>query len=127
VWQPTIVPPELSSWVLTPLLAALTEINRAARRNGYSVPPLYRSGVRYREEPHGSERWLSSVAALREGSADCEDLACWLAADLLDQGLPARAIPLPSPQRTAGGGRLYHIVVDRGSGLLEDPSRNLGM
>jgi hypothetical protein len=126
VWSPTIVPPELASWVLQPLLDALVVINVQARLHGYRIPLLYQSGTRYEAEPEGSEQWLCSPEAYKRRRADCEDLSCWLASDYRSQGQPARAVPIPQ-RRSVSGGRLFHVVCDRGNGSLEDPSRILGM
>jgi hypothetical protein len=114
MWCPTIEPPELSEWVLSHLLEAMVRINVEARRRGYSIPPLYQSAVRYQREPRGAERWQTAPWLFERGRGDCEDLAC------------ARAAVAKPPQERVGGGRLFHIVVDRG-GSIEDPSRKLGM
>ncbi len=125
MWSPTIVPPELASWVLQPLLDALVAINVESRRRGYRIPFLYQSGTRYDPEPEGSEQWLCSAEAYKRRRADCEDLGAWLASDYISQGEPARAIPIP--QRSVAGRRLFHVVCERPGGRLEDPSRVLGM
>lgn len=127
MWAPTLEPPELSEWVLLHLLEAGVRINVEARKRGYELPPLYASGVRYRREPKGQERWQSAPWLYEHGSGDCEDLSMARAAELRASGLVlARAIPKP-PQARVGGGKLYHIIVDRGDGSTEDPSRKLGM
>lgn len=126
MWCPTFVPPELASWVLRHLLEAQVRINVEAHQRGYRLPPLYTSGVRYEREPRGQERWLSAPWIYELGAGDCEDLACARAAELRLAGLPAFAIP-KAPTARVGGGKLYHIIVDRTGGELEDPSRRLGM
>jgi hypothetical protein len=126
MWSPTIVPPELSGWVLQPLLDALVAINVEARRHGYRIPLLYQSGTVYDAEPIESEEWLCSYWSHKRRKGDCEDLSCWLASDYQSQGLPARAVPVEQP-RSGTGGKLYHVVVSRPGGVTEDPSRLLGM
>jgi len=86
-------------------------------------PPLYESGVRYRREPRGSERWQTPSQTLARGEGDCEDLAAWRAAELRVSGedLAARAVVVRSGPRT------WHAVVQRGDGSFEDPSAALGM
>lgn len=83
--------------------------------------PLYRSGVRYRREAVGSESWQlpSETASLRGG--DCEDLACWRAAELQIAGERARVLVKQVRPR------LFHVVVVRANGTIEDPSKKLGM
>lgn len=92
--------------------------------SGGGLPPLYASGVRYkRERPGPYEAWNAPIAALADGTGDCEDLAAWRAAELQVSGL--------DPDASAGlrraGPRSFHAVVVRGSGEIEDPSAVLGM
>lgn len=95
----------------------------------FQLPDLYASGVRYRQEqakqcwhpiPGGCEDWNSAWEVVRQGVGDCEDLACYRAADLIRAGERARAIA----RKTRTG---WHIVVRRENGSIEDPSANLGM
>lgn len=95
----------------------------------YKLPPLYRSGVVYaREEAKacwrptngGCEDWLSAQMVYEQRRGDCEDLACYRAAELIRRGERARAVPIKTRQG-------WHIVVRRGDGSTEDPSRMLGM
>lgn len=133
--------PSLPDRAIGHLLEALASWNcdllRSERRAGRPLPPVYQSGVRYARErewirlPNGSleleglEDWIDALEAVRRGQADCEDLACWRAAELRLAGHPrARVVFNVAPGRT---GRLFHILVDRGDGELEDPSRALGM
>ena len=113
---------------LVAALALLTVINVLQLR-WYKLPPLYESGVRYRQEqekqcwhpiPGGCEDWLSVAELYRQRVGDCEDLAAARAAELILLGERARAIP----KRTRAG---WHIVVRRGDGSIEDPSARLGM
>lgn len=88
----------------------------------YGLPPLYESGVRYRREPRGRERWQLAPTTASLGYGDCEDLATWRAAELrLDHGIPAYAAVYRA------GPRLLHVVVRFPDGSIEDPSRILGM
>lgn len=105
------------------------------------IPPLYVSGVVYREEAPGHEDWLDAPAVLRQGYADCEDLAAYRTAELrvagfdvepvikwqwvprelmIKQGYPAADIP-------GKGVWLVHCCVRWPDGRIEDPSRILGM
>ena len=104
---------------LAAALAGLVAVNDVllATRN---LPPLYRSGVRYRREA-GTEDWSTAPVVLKRGFGDCEDLAAWRAAELRKLGIPANAIV----KRT--GPRMFHAVVQWPDGRIEDPSKVLGM
>lgn len=115
-------------------LAALTDWNehlmRDALARGRRFPPLLGGRFRYQREdytgPH-PEDWRDAVEVVRRRGGDCEDLAAYRAAELRLTGR-ADAVPMYRvASRIGGGGRLFHIVVDRGDGALEDPSRMLGM
>lgn len=83
--------------------------------------PLYRAGVRYRRESVGAEVWQLPSETARLGYGDCEDLAAWRVAELRLQGEPARIlIKQVRP-------KLWHVLVMRSDGKIEDPSRKLGM
>lgn len=98
----------------------------------HALPPLYASGVRYRREKcavrdgnnfciRRREDWPVPSIVYQAGWGDCEDLAAWRAAELRLKGEKAFAVP-----KQAGIG-LIHIVVRRGNGQIEDPSKKLGM
>ena len=64
---------------ILPLLKGVIEVNvwhirRALRRAqkglGYPIPPLYASGVRYKEDPPGQENWKDCLAVLADGHGD---------------------------------------------------------
>lgn len=84
-------------------------------------PPLYASGVRYQREPRGREWWQLPSETRREKSGDCEDLAGYRVAELQLSGEPAKLLL----RRISGG--LWHAMVKRGDGSIEDPSKRLGM
>lgn len=82
--------------------------------------------MRYAQEPLGQEDWKDIPSCLRDGYADCEDLACWRAAELtVRHGTPAR--PFATSKVKPDGALLYHIKVRYPDGSEEDPSRKLGM
>lgn len=69
---------------IIPLLDGLIKVNewhirRALRRAqkglGYPIPPLYASGVRYKEDPPGQENWKDCLAVLADGHGDCLPLS----------------------------------------------------
>lgn len=97
-------------------LSKLCELELRTR----SFPKLYASGVRYRREGLGKERWQVPSETLRLKHGDCEDLAAWRAAELRVSGIKARAICV----RVRPG--LIHCVVQTERGR-EDPSKRLGM
>lgn len=93
-------------------------------------PGIYESGVRYlRDAENGtqsspdSELWLTIPDAVSFGGADCKVLAAWRAAELQEAGEDASPM-LVSPRP---GGHVWHVVVMRGDGSVEDPSKILGM
>jgi hypothetical protein len=124
------------------MLEALTQADELYLRDHPETPELYDSGVVYHEEPEGAEDWQDIPTSLRLGWADCEDLACWRAAELrVRYGIPAVADF--TKDVLSDGRTLYHIVVRLPDGITlpdgsktfsvgakgftEDPSRQTGM
>lgn len=117
---------ELSNKALDTLLLALMHIDMAYLEAHPEVPALYESGVRYEEEPPGQEDWQDIPTTLKMRVGDCEDLACWRAAEYrVRHNIMAR--PVFTVKRRPNGGYLYHILVKLPDGRIEDPSRRLGM
>lgn len=112
------------------LLDALTRIDlqEIIAANG-KLPPIYESGVRYEPEPEGQEDWMTALALFQlpanKRVGDCEDLACWRAAELQMRGIAAH--PVFVWRKMPNGSHLYHIVVRHPNGDIEDPSKRLGM
>jgi len=113
---------------MRPMLEGLTALNErilAAIRP--DLPALYASGVRYRAEPPDQENWDPADVVHGRGWGDCEDLAAWRAAELRLAGEDdARADCYVSRVRPDGR-RVWHAVVVRDDGSVEDPSLVLGM
>lgn len=108
------------------ILEATTLINQIYLKT-HQVPPLYSSGVRWQNEPTdwGYEDFAIIPAVMQRGWGDCDDLAPWRCAELREQGERAK---IRIQWKTMNdGGKLYHIVVRRENGQIEDPSRILGM
>lgn len=106
---------------LTAALTGLTAVNVVLLQRKPNAPKLYASGVRYRAEPKGREKWLTIPKVLSRGHGDCEDLAAWRAAELQRAGIAARVVVIRSGPKT------FHAVVRWPGGRIEDPSRKLGM
>lgn len=117
-------PPAESQAYLQLLLHALANLDAAFLRFNPDTPPLYRSGVRYHREPRGYEQWLQIPCVLAQRWGDCEDLAAWRVAELRKDGIDAWPCFQWRKLQTA---LVYHIVVCLPNGLVEDPSRILGM
>lgn len=117
---------EMSHRHLRTLLMALMHVDIAYLEAHPETPDLYASGIRYEEEPPGQEDWQDVPTCLRMRVGDCEDLACWRAAELRVR-YGEQAYPIFNFTRRPNGGYLYHIQVRRADGRIEDPSRLLGM
>lgn len=116
----------LSHKALCTLLTALTLIDIDYLRAHPEIPPLYEAGVRYEEEPIGQEDWQDAATTFRMRYGDCEDLACWRAAEYnVRYGIAAK--PTFTYKIRGNGSYLYHITVRLPDGRIEDPSRRLGM
>lgn len=121
------------------VLEHLVALNAATLTHSPRIPAIYQSGVRYAREsdlartgrdvagidPRSGEveeRFNHLSRVLEIGAGDCDDLACWRAAELrVRHGIAAQAVPY----RTRGGS--YHVVVRYPDGTIEDPSIILGM
>lgn len=137
------------------LLPGLIEVNkwhirrsirRAQKGLGRPFPPLYLSGVRYKEDPPGEENWKDCPAVLKDGHGDCDRLVAWRVAELQVAGIPAEPIIKwqrvpknvmvslghPSHMVPEEGINMVHVCVgfpgwQEDESLIEDPSKNLGM
>lgn len=120
--------------VLGYFLDALTLTNVDYLRRHPSTPALYRSGVRYWAPPDDGtdDDWCDIPTVLAAKRGDCDDLACWRAAELRVSGIQAVAQPLVyySEMLSKKLGRPFfdcHILVQYPNGSREDPSKILGM
>jgi hypothetical protein len=102
------------------LLATLTMVDRLYLLRNRNTPPLYKSGVRYEEEPGMQDDWCDIPTMLAMGHGDSEDLACWRAAELQNQKIDA----WPTLEKEHG---CLHPRVRYANGRVEDPARQLGM
>lgn len=123
----------LSHQYLQIMLDALFACNIAYLRANPDTPSIYakdavtkKPRMRYQQEPMGQEDWKDIPTCLRDGEGDCEDLACWLAAEkVVKEGIAAR--PFFTHKVMSNGASLYHIKVKYPDGTEEDPSKKLGM
>lgn len=113
-------------------LILLTKVNIRYLHANPNTPLIYQSGVRYLEEPPGEENWRDIPTCLNERNGDCEDLACWRAAEVnFRYKIPA--YPIFTHRVLDNGTLMYHIRVFYPKsqmfpeGHYEDPSRILGM
>ncbi len=125
MWTATIEVPELSGEVIEHLAEALVRINVSLLRDRPYTPPLYQARVQYRGE-HATERWATIPVVQERGYGDCEDLAAWLCAERRMQGDVGSRV-IWCRRRRPDGSWLYHVLVQHGSGVIEDPSLKLGM
>lgn len=108
------------------ILSALVRWNQALIRKGH-LSSLYTSGVRYQEEE--TESFATGLTVLRRGWGDCAHLCAWRIAELRERGEHARfrmkwGRGSRGPRKEK---RFYHVLVRRGNGKIECPSRLLGM
>lgn len=120
-------PSKLLALVIRGALEAVILANRLYLRL-HHVPALYESGVRYEEEPAGQpyEDFSSIPVVLARGWLDCDDAVCWRIAELRNQGENAK-VRLKWAYDPLRGIRMYHVLVRRSNGQVEDPSKRLGM
>lgn len=124
-------------------------LKQAMKGQGRPIPPLYASGVRYKEDPPGEENWKDCYAVLKDGHGDCDRLAAWRTAELRVAGIPAEPVlkwqwiprdvflqmqKTPKDRRewarklgNQKGVWMVHCLVRFPDGEIEDPSKILGM
>jgi len=125
------VPGEAGAHCILELVRALVAIDRIYLRHYPQTPPLLLSGVRYRRQRLGQDRWIDIPRMLETREGSCEDLTAWRCAELLER-LGEPAVPFVSweDMQWPNGEpfTLTHILVHRPNyGVIEDLSRLLGM
>jgi hypothetical protein len=109
--------------VIDAAMEAVTRLDEHMIRSGDAPPWSPDLGVRWRPENFGEEHFDHAVEALQRGWADCDDLASWKAGSLRatgeDPGATARVVP--------SGPSMYHAIVQRSDGSIDDPSVEAGM
>ena len=98
-----------------------------AKEIGKPIPLLYQSGVVYENEPPDMvDECVDIPTILERGSGDCMHLCCWRVAELREMGEKRARIALTWKVKGKNK-RIFHVIVRRGNGSLEDPSKLLGM
>ena len=120
-------PSKLLALVIREALEAVIMTNRLYLRT-HQVPSLYESGIRYEEEPVGQpyEDFSAIPVVLARGWGDCDDLVSWRIAELRNAGENAK-VRLKWQYDPIRGARMFHVLVRRANGQVEDPSLRLGM
>ena len=112
---------EDNAMVLAVLLEALTACDIIFLKRS-KVPKLYKAGVTY-----GRTRVWDSIPDLyARRYGDCKSLTAARCAELRMAGEDAKPV-FRFAQNEQTGHRDFHILVQRGNGTYEDPSRTLGM
>lgn len=110
--------------VLDAALEATTRLNESLLQSG-SVPTFKKAvgRIRWKPEPPGEECFDHAGIVMQRRVGDCDDLATWHAASLRHTGEDpgARAIVKRS------GPKMWHAVVQRSNGTVDDPSLAAGM
>lgn len=111
--------------VLDAALESVTRLNESMLDKN-EIPSFERGlkyGVKWKPEPPGAEHFDHGREVISRGWGDCDDLAPWHAASLRHSGEDpgAKAIVKRS------GKKMWHAVVQRTDGSIDDPSRRAGM
>lgn len=96
-----------------------------AQYEARSLPPLYESGVLYEREEEGTETLAVPSLVHSRGYGDCGHLALWRLAELRNVGETGAQFHFKAVRKSRP--RLFHVLIRRADGTLEDPSRILGM
>jgi hypothetical protein len=115
-------PPVYHAGWFRQLTEALARWNQAML-GPWNLPPLYESGVKYKAETQ--QTLCDAKEIYRRGQADCGPLGAWRVAELRRAG--EHATLRIYWRKIQNGSRLFHCQVRRANGLIEDPSRLLGM
>lgn len=124
------VSPRAGGECVRALVSALVTIDILYLREHPLTPPLIRSGVRYRRQKLGADRWIDIPRMLETKEGSCEDLVAWRCAELALVGETATPAVLIQDMGMLPTGQpfvLYHVVTRRASGQLEDIAQAHGM
>jgi len=123
----TVPAKDVDERTLGAALEAATEIAQRQVEQG-AVPPLavaIDAGVRWAPEgaAAGDESFDPPLTVIKRGWGDCDDLGPYWAGELRASGVDPDAKPIVYQS----GPRRWHVVVERGDGKIDDPSRWAGM
>jgi len=121
----TAVPEEhVSKPILDASLEAVTRLDEALVE-AREVPPMDQvmNRIRWKPEPPGDEHFDHAKKILKRGHGDCDDMAPYWAATLRATGKDpgAKAVVRRS------GPKMWHAIVQRSNGKIDDPSKWTGM
>lgn len=108
------------------MLGALVLANFLAIVSDPTIPKLYASGCRFLREPKGTETFVDLYEVIRKRGGDCAHLAAWRVAELRALGERA-SLRVTWQVDEIRRIRVFHVVVRRADGSVEDPSALLGM
>lgn len=114
LFEPRCGSVEWSEGIVFNLLRTLAYANlQILECAGNRLPPIYGSGVRWKKEPPDEELFATIPRILKDGHADCEDLAAWRLAELWFLGetgakFVVKKMRLVDRQRSARG--LVHVI-----------------
>lgn len=115
----------VSEGVLNAALESVTRLNESMLQND-SIPTFERAlkqGVKWQPEPPGDEHFDHGAEVYKRRWGDCDDLAPYHAASLRHSGEDEGATAIV--KRT--GPKMWHAVVKRSDGTIDDPSKRAGM
>lgn len=91
-----------------------------------SAPDPVMTAFKEMADQLGGGECFREIPRIREnGGGDCDNVACWRAAELRELGI--NAVPYITWRFRADGGTTYHVIVRWPDGTAEDPSLLLGM
>lgn len=118
--------PHISAAVLEPAAEAVTRLDEQLIERG-EVPTFHealnKGLVRWQPEAPGEERFDHARTVLNRGHGDCDDLAPWRAASMRATGEDPGARAVMKQKSPT----LWHCVVQKSDGQIEDPSIEAGM
>ena len=103
----------------------LVILREAVARAGITDPKALTALEELGNQCGSGEHFRDVPAILENGGGDCDNLACFRAAELRVHGIAA--MPYITWRKRADGGMTYHAIVQWPDGTSEDPSLILGM
>ena len=110
--------------IIDAALEAVTRLDESMIHSG-DVPDFDArpKGIIWKPEPKGDEFFDNAQTIIQRGWGDCDDLAPWKAASLRATGEDPGAIA----KVVKSGPSMYHAIVERSDGAIDDPSVECGM